>query len=296
MFLLIWLILVSVGIAENRIVIIKSDNLPEYQAPIKSFVKGIGLSPRIYSIKGSKRRAIEIAREIQKRPPPLIFALGAKAAWTARTQLPEIPLVYAQVRNPKRYGISGANVTGVSMDPPLDLVLSQFHLFVPEARKVAFFVSQETPLIESAERTMKELGYEPVKITVSNGQSLRRELSKIQRKADLIWVLPDPIVLQGSNFYHLNETAHRAKIPTLSSSYNLTKAGLFLGVSPDYKAIGAHAAKLANKILDGDNTAYQLEVLPEQIHVTLNRKTQKAIKLEFEEHILDFVNEEISND
>lgn len=296
MFAFIWLIVLAVATADTRIVIIKSDNFVEYQAPIKAFVKEIGRAPRIYSIKGSKRRAMEVAKDLQKRPPPLIFALGAKAAWTARTQLPEIPLVYAQVRNPKRYGIEGSNVAGVSMDPPLDLVLSQFHAFVPNAKKVAFFVSQNTPLVDKAEETIKALGYKPVKIVVSNSQSLRKELSKVQKKADLIWVLPDPIVLKGSNFYHLNDAAHRANLPTLSSSYNLTKAGLFLGISPDYDAIGIHAAKLAKRILDGDKTPFQKEVIPEQIHVTLNRKTQKAIKLEFDEHILDFVDEAISND
>lgn len=300
LFLLLSSLVYADDIDEKRIVVLQSDNYKEYSTPAKVFEKLLKTKTKttIYSIHGKKRVAEDIADELREDPPDLIFALGAKAAWTAKNKLPDIPMLYAQVRNPKRYGIKGENVVGISIEPPADLTISQFQLFVPKAKNIVFFVNKDntSPIIQNAESTAKNYGLNPIKIKVNSTRDLRKALTKLPPETDVIWLLPDPVVITPDNFYHINNTAHRGMIPTLASSYHLAKAGSLLSISPNYEVLGEQAVQIAKKILKGETSLFGKEFQPEDVYVALNLNTQKNIQLEIAEHNLDFVNKIISSE
>ena len=124
---MLWLI-TQLCFARDYTVILQSDDYPQYEIPATSFLENSDRTTKRYQLHGKKERAEHFGEILAADPPPLVIAFGAKAAWTAQKYLPDVPLLYAMVENPSRYGIDGPNTYGISMIVPQDLTLSQLVL------------------------------------------------------------------------------------------------------------------------------------------------------------------------
>ena len=283
--------------ARESIALLISDDIEEFNIAADAFIENATQNVEVFRIKGDRATAYRICDSLQTDSPPLVVAIGAKAAWTARQRLPTVPLVYAMVEHPERYGINGATVTGISLDAPPDLILSQFRLFSPETSSLAIFTSASinSPLIERARDTAEDLGYELSVFNVNNNKDLRKSLVYIHKNVDAIWLLPDDEVITPDNFYSIHTTAVRNHMPTLANSELLVKAGAFIGVTASYQSIGKQAAQVSERILGGDKSMYGSVLQPEEAQVVINIDTKKQIGIEVDPIVLSFANKQITN-
>ena len=285
---------VSPALARADIVVIVSDSLATYDAPVERFSAMVGRATTRFDIQGSRARADVLIRQLQADPPPLVFALGAKAAYSAVNGLPGVPIVYAMVLDPARYGIGGTQVTGVSMTVPAEAVLSQFQLFAPEVRRLGVLLSvnnsgaQTRAALEAAEK----LGFELDLQRITNARDLRSTWQRMSETVDALWLLPDPLVLTPDAFRYLRNDSMRRRVPMLASTENLVRAGALLCVAPDRSVAGQQAAELARRILDQGELPGVIEPpLPAAMRVVLNRDTQEAVGIKVDELMLDFADE-----
>jgi len=281
----------GVAAARTAVVVLRSDDLPVYSAPIESFTRELGIPIQVMDLRGDKSQALRAAQQLQADPPPLIFALGAKAAYIATQQLPQVPLIYAMVVDPARYGIEGIQVTGISMQVPPDMVLAQFQLFAPRVKRIGLLVSSDNsdPNVGAAIEAARSLGYKVTARRVTPGDDLRRSFSALRREVDAIWLLPDSHILTPANFRLLQQETRRSRMPLLVYSEALVEAGALFCVAPDYANLGGQAAVLAQRILNGENPGAITPEAPTASRVVLNRETQDAIGLKVEASLLDFV-------
>lgn len=287
---------VGIAAATPEIAVLQSDDLPAYEVSAQAFVEALGRPYHVYHLRGDKERARSIAARIKTDPPPLIFAVGAKAAWIAAQELPEIPLVYAMVSDPARYGLEGPTITGVAMNLPMDAVMAQVRVLLPEVETLGVLLTPEQaatqlPAIEAAaERVGIRVHPEPA----SDTRELRRGLSRMREGVQALWLLPDPDLLTPTNFRTIRDAAMRARLPLLTSSETLVRAGALLCVTPDTEDVGARAAGLAGLILDAEPDAPLPEpVLPERPRVVLNLDTLEGLELLLDPVQLDFVDETV---
>ena len=283
--------------ARSEIAIFESDDLPAYQAPAEAFRLALGLPVTVHAFDGDRGQADEVAAALRDDPPPLIFALGAKAAWTAVRNFPEVPVVYAMVLDPARYGIGGPRVTGVAMSLPLDLMLAQYKLFLPDMDALGLIVtsvgtSSATPAIEAATRSNLRI----VTQEADTPRELRRAVSQLSHEVDALWLLPDPELLTPSNFRILQDAALRARLPMLGSSDAIVRAGALLCVNPSYQEVGREAARLARNILNAEADApLPQPTVPQTPRVVLNRDTLDALGRKIDPVLYDFVDEVVDH-
>jgi putative ABC transport system substrate-binding protein len=279
--------------ARSAVVVLKSDDLPEYEAPIASFNQQLGRPIQVFDLHGDRSTAERVVRGLASDPPPLILALGARAAWIARQELPGVPLVYALVFDPERYGITGAQVTGVQMEVAPDIVLGQFQLFAPRVRRIGLLISTDNSDedIKIAIETAKRAGMEVVARRVASEDDVRRAFANVRRSVDAIWLLPDPAVVTPTNFHYIIGETRRSRMPVLVWSRPLVEAGALLCVAPDYAQVGVQAGDLALQILNGATPGTLSPPSPEGFRVVLNRDTLEALGLKVDESALDFVDE-----
>lgn len=287
------LILALAPASAQQVVALASEELPAYQQPIPAFEEALGLPVEVIQLDGDKKRALRVASRLSQERPDLIFALGAKAAWTAVNHVPGVPVVHVAVLDPDRYGIQGAFVTGVGMELPAELVISQFQLFAPQVQRLGLIVSQGNagPDIEAAIEAARRAGYEVVVRRVRASNDVRKGFSRLRRQVDGLWLLPDPVVVTPDNFRTLRDEALRSRLPLLVYSEHLVRAGAFMTVAPDWEAVGRQAADLAGRILAGTTAAEVRPVQPDTPRVVLNGDTSDALGLDIDEVLLDFVDE-----
>ena len=283
--------------AGDTIAVLRSDSLPVYDAPIEAFSQAVGRPIVVHDIRGDRERARRIATDLSADPPAAVLALGAKAAWTARQELPPtIPVVYAQVRDPDRYGLDGIHVTGVRMEMPPAMVLSQFRILAPEVQRIGILVSASNsdPAIAEAIAAAKDVGLTVRAQRVTSERDVRRTAAAMARTVDAIWLLPDPLVISPSTFHFVRGQAVRARVPLLAYSEALVDAGALLCVAPDPSAIGVQAATAMRRILEEGVSAGTIEpAAPTRARVVLNVDVQEAIGLRIDPMLMDFVDQTV---
>lgn len=288
------LLLASAAFARADIAVLVSDRLAVYDAPVARFRESVGRAVTVFEIGGDRARADSIVKQLAADPPPLIFAVGAKAAYVAVNDLPAIPVVYAMVLDPGRYGIAGTQVTGVSMEVPAEATLSQFQLFAPKVKHLGILLSatNTSPQVAEALSAARRLGFQTTVQRVTNARDLRAAWLRMADNVDGVWLLPDPVVMVPDSFRWLRNDAMRRRVPMLASTENLVRAGALLCVAPDSDVAGQQASELARRILDTGDLPGTIEPLPPAtMRVVLNRDTLDSIGLEVDELMLDFADE-----
>lgn len=281
----------SSAAARDTVVILKSDDLDAYDAPIDVFRGQIGRPVEVLDVGGDKAAGERIAASLAADPPQAIFALGAKAAWLAARRLPQVPMVHAMVLDPARYGINGPAVAGVRMQPPPDLVLAQLQLLAPEVKRVGIMLSttNNDPMVGEAIQAARNAGYTVIARRLSSERDVRAALRRLPNEVDAVWLLPDPLVVTPRNFQVLQAEAVAARVPVLAYSEGLVQAGALLCVAPDPNTIGRLAAEQLKRHFDGENIGVLGEAAPDTVRVVLNRETQDAIGLVIDPSLLGFI-------
>ena len=64
----------------QQVVVLQSDTLAPYQEAVEAFQINVGQDVRVIDLRGERERAVAVAHQLQKAPPDLVFAVGAKAA------------------------------------------------------------------------------------------------------------------------------------------------------------------------------------------------------------------------
>lgn len=280
--------------ARADIAILVSDELDAYEAPVARFQSVIGRATTVFQIDGDRARADSIVKQLRADPPPLVFAVGAKAAYVAVNDLPNVPVVYALVLDPSRYGIAGTQVTGVSMEVPAEATLSQFQLFAPAVKRLGVLLSTNNTSAQVAEAlaSARRLGFETSVQRVTNARDLRAAWQRTAGNVDALWLLPDPVVMAPDALRWLRNDTMRRRVPMLASTENLVRAGALLCVAPDRQVAGQQAADLARRILDDGELPGTIDSPgPGSMRVVLNRDTLDSMGIEVDELMLDFADE-----
>lgn len=280
--------------AGDHIAVLLSDDLPAYEAPAALFESSVGRETKRYNLDGDRRMADRIVAELERDPPAIVFALGAKAAWLAEQRLPNTPKIYAMVLDPERYGIGGPSTTGVHMVLEARNALAQFQLILPDVRELAIMASPSLAeaRLGEAVQAAEAAGYQVVVARVSNGSELRKAFAQLSRRVDAVWLMPDPELLTPANFRYVRDASVRARMPLLASSETLVRSGALLGVTPDHQDVGESAARLARQILAQDPAAaLPPAVYPEDVRIVLNRATLEALGRKLDPMLYGFVDE-----
>jgi len=276
----------------SRIAVVVSDDLEAYRAPAEAFLAQLAEQPRVYNLRGRPSEAARVVKELDRENPAVVVCIGAKAAYAVRNGLSDTPLVYAGILDPRRYGIEGNQVTGVTMDVEPVTFLSQFTGFFPEVDVVGVIRGPDTTdaRIDAMTAAASELGRRVVVHDVTSSREVRGAfVALVKQGVDAMWVPPDRTVLTTSGYRTITEEARRRHLPLLVDTENMVEAGGLFTIVPSADGIGRQAAELVQKVLDGASPAVLPPEDPEELLVVLNTRTLEAAELPFDRLLLDFV-------
>ncbi|MFK7928901.1 MAG: ABC transporter substrate-binding protein [Myxococcota bacterium] len=274
----------------GRVAVVQSDDLEPYTAPVQPFLDALGEPADVYNLGGHRRGAEKLAERLKARPPEVVFALGAKAAWIMHERLPDVPIVYASILSPSRFDIEGRNVAGVSMIAAPERSISQLASFFPELERVIVLRGPSIPnnRILAMEQAAAQVDLELVVERVREPKDVRAALTKVASKGDAVWLQADREVLDRNTYRLVVEETHRARVPLVVETENMVRAGGLFAVVPDPVGVGQKAAYLARGVLNGQKPEGEV-VYADEVDLVLNVSTVPAIAVPFEELMLDFV-------
>jgi putative tryptophan/tyrosine transport system substrate-binding protein len=275
--------------AEDVAVIIGENNNIYYSA-LDGFKSTCNASMREYPMKGSDQESATIINLLRSRTPKLIFAIGNKAAQLANTNFSDIPIVFSLCANPVKYGLTGSNICGVSLNVSSRDQLQMLKKVAPSVRRVGmvYTPSSNANLVEEARGIAESLGLEIVASQTSTTADVSDAINGLSGRIDAFWMIVDPLVSNMDVLKRLLLLTLSDKIPLIVPAQPFVEGGGLLALTINYPNAGKQAGEMANQILAGSKFPSSFGTQsPTGTGLALNLKIAKSIGLAIPQSIID---------
>jgi putative tryptophan/tyrosine transport system substrate-binding protein len=237
--------------------------------------------------RGRKAMA-EIRSKVQ---PDIIVAIGIWALQVAARESTDVPIVYAMVMNPPSVIQPGAkNITGASMNVPVDQSIRLFRQLGPQIRRIGVIYNPAKTgyLVQRAQAAARAHGAQLLGREVSSPKEAITALESMQDTIDALWILPDETTLAPPVVQQMLLVSYRRKIPLLGLSESQVQMGALLSLSfASGEDIGRQAGELCNAILAGKAASDIPYTTARQLKLAVNLKAAQKLGLEIPRTILD---------
>jgi putative ABC transport system substrate-binding protein len=276
------------------IAILMSADVDAYRQAIKGFKGNLRQHKVVgeFNIEGDVGKGAKMMGEIRtKVKPDLVFAVGIWALQAAIESPAGLPVVYAMVLNPPSILPPGAkNVTGASMNVPVDQTLRVVKQLGPQVRRigVVYDPAKTGYLVKLAEAAARSQGLEIVAREAPSAKDAIAALESLQAAGiDVLWVVPDESNLVEKVIDQMLLISYRQRIPLVGLSEKHAQKGALLSLSfASSEDIGKQAADLANAILAGKPPAELPATTARQIDLTVNLKAAQKLGMTIPQGLL----------
>lgn len=259
------------------------------------YVDGRDISIEFHSAQGDPERLPQLAADLVRTAPDIVFALGGDVAPFAAAATKTIPIVFAVSTNPVLAGLAasfarpGSNATGVSYVQD-ELAAKRLQLLkeaVPQASSLGFVwnpehVDNELPLAEAGARA---LGLRIRPLAVRRASDLDPALrNAVEAGTDTLYAVSSRLTI--NSIPEIVEFASRNRLPLVGGFGAWAKAGGLLSYGPNVNAMVRRAAGHIDKILKGETPGLLPIEQPTRFHLVVNTRTATALRLTLPQSIL----------
>ena len=269
----------------NITVLMSSDSAP-YQAMREGFQgylrdNGVQADYEVLQIGKDNSEAGQLAGKIAQQDPALIYCLGSRACQAVQQMAGQRPVVASMLLTPESITVA-AQATGVFLNYSPQTQLQWLKKLFPDIHRVGVIYNpaQNQALIDKATETARQLGMELVAAPVDTPKELPNALKNLLRNVDILWALPDRMVLAPQSAKEILLTSFRNRIPVIGASAPWVKSGALYALDWDYADIGAQNAAMALQLIKGTPINKIPVAGPRSVAYTLNLKTVEHMKLD----------------
>ena len=264
------------------IAVLKSHDIAPINQALAGFVATCPEPSTTYDLGGSTSNSRGIIDRIMASPPRLIVAIGPLAAQVARAEARGVPVVFAMVRNPRKSGLEGDNIAGISLDVPIEAQLAMYRALLPTIRVIGVIYDPEKTgtLVKEAAEMAERFGLRFLTTPVASQTEVPAALRSLLGKVDALWMLPDDTVITPESLTFFLLTAFKQNLPVLTISDAFVEAGALAALSPDYTDVGRQACQLSREIESGQRRPAQASIVPPtKVNIALNLQTARQLGL-----------------
>jgi putative ABC transport system substrate-binding protein len=262
------------------------------------YQEGKNLTFLVEDAQGEVDSLAERAARLVEARPDVIFTITTAPTVAARQATTTLPIVFAFVADPLRSGLiasyasSQNNVTGISSygGPLSGKRLEILQEIAPGIKRLLVLVavqeSAATTSFQFLAETAPKLGIELLRHDVRSREEIVQTLQAVPRGAvDAIYFVPSNLV--GAHIGLLIHKAKEDRVPLAVTEYSMVEQGALVSYGADTRLLGVQAARLMVKILKGARPSELPIQTPEQLLLTINLSTAKAIGLDIPPSILE---------
>lgn len=214
-----------------------------YRALVERFTETCDLAVRVLPPEEARRPGLE--GRLRAAGTNAVLAVGMQAA-AAVEELRELPVLLAMVPNAGAWVDARPNRFGIEMALAPRANLEILRRAFPQARRVGlvFDPAETGGYVREAREAAAALGMELLAREIARPGDLARRLEELRGAADVIWLLPDPTVLQGENLNLLLLASFESRVPLYAFARKYAELGAVAAAHLDPAALGAQAAAI----------------------------------------------------
>ncbi|MBY0577986.1 MAG: ABC transporter substrate-binding protein [Burkholderiales bacterium] len=280
----------SIAHADNGLVVIKSHDIDPYNQALAGFKEMCTKDVTQYNLGGSRDNIPKYSQEIAAAKPKLVLAIGLLAAKMAKDNLKDFQILYIMISNPRKYGLIGNNIAGITLDIPLEIQFRTYRKIMPKMKTVGMIYdpAKSEERIREARAAAEKLGLELTTKSVSSQKDVPEAVRQLLGKIDALLIIPDETVVTAESFKYFLVTTLENKIPFLSPSEIFVEGGALASLTPNFTDVGRQSCELATSLMSGKlNSSEAGASPPRKVDLFLNGKTANTIGLPIPKTILE---------
>ncbi len=218
----------------------------------------------------------------------LVLGIATPAAQSLVTASSDTPILFTAVTDPvsaklvKTMKTPDGVATGTSDMSPVDEQVKLIQKVLLNAKKVGIMYTtserNSEVQVEEAEKLFKKADIKVVKKGISSTNDVQDTAKSLMKDVDLIFVPTDNII--ASAIPILRDLSKESKVPVVGGSADMVGEGLLFSYEPDYEKLGEQTAKLAVKVLEGEDVSKLSAQYPEALNVAVNDDIAKALDID----------------
>lgn len=218
----------------------------------------------------------------------LVLGIATPAAQSLVTASSDTPILFTAVTDPvsaklvKTMKTPDGVATGTSDMSPVDEQVKLIQKVLPNAKKVGIMYTtserNSEVQVEEAEKLFKKADIKVVKKGISSTNDVQDTAKSLMKDVDLIFVPTDNII--ASAIPILRDLSKESKVPVVGGSADMVGEGLLFSYGPDYEKLGEQTAKLAVKVLEGEDVSKLSAQYPEALNIAVNDDMAKALDID----------------
>jgi putative ABC transport system substrate-binding protein len=229
---------------------------------------------------------LNILDSLDQVSPDVVLTVGSSATEFAKTNIEHVPIVFSAVKYPvlsgyvKSMAKPGGNITGASLNIPVDLQFMYFKKIIPGLKNVGVLYTDNTaPLIAHARVVARNAGLTLVPMLVNDFKELPKALDSLAQVTDGIWSVADPNLFDPRSTRYILMNTLRKGVPFMGFSRHVVESGALFALDFDYKAIGRQAGEIVKRVLAGKNPGQVPVTQADLVWFHYNEKTAKHVKI-----------------
>lgn len=198
-----------------------------------------------------------LAIDIRARGIELVFPVGTEAYRSLAARLQDIPMIISMVYDPQEefdlHPDRQANIYAANLRVPFEQQLRIVKEFLPDRERVAalHMGSRRANSGDSLTESAHDVGMQATPIALGSLKDLEQALVNARSAGDIFLMVLDKEIYSPTTTRKILLFFARNRIPVISPSPNLVKAGALISISSLYRENGVTAAKIGAALLNG---------------------------------------------
>lgn len=209
----------------------------------------------------------------------LVLGIATQSAQSLLAVPSETPILFTAVSDPvsakviKSFDQPGGRATGTTNMAPVKERVALLQKVMPNLKKVGIMYTtnelNSELQVERAKKVFQKAGIETVVKGISSTNDIQDTTRSLMEQTEVLYMPTDGLI--DSSITIVTDLSKEMKIPVVSGSADLVKAGVLFAYGPDYEQLGRQTARQAIALLKGKDIATIKAEEPAGMRVTINQ-------------------------
>lgn len=225
---------------------------------------------------GSSVPVVVLGAAVPPGPRDAIVAFGSRAALSEETQGPLLVTCLAPGAPAKRRG----ELIRVDLLPSEPVLAAALKKLLPRLAVLRVLWSSDFESADVADLTAaaKERGFRVISERIDDPEDLPARVRAFSGRADALWLMPDPALVNARNFQTLREYASASRTPFLAPTEGLAEKGATATLAVSFRDVGRAGAEALKARLGGGPPPGHAH--SDRLVVTLNASAAREVGMD----------------
>lgn len=171
-------------------------------------------------------------------------------------------------------------VTALYLDQPLERMAALQHNALPNSRRTGVLLgSTMKALREEAEQAATSQRLDIRARTIDSSEEVFPALTELSEEIDVLWLMPDPLVVNRNNLQSLFLQTYRQRLPVMAYSAALVQAGAMLGLYATPTQLGHEAGQWLKTLIAASGRPLPMARYPTSFVVAINPSVARSLNM-----------------